>query len=311
MTGGERWATEQLGELLTAGFRPRAWERFLRASFERAAETRGARPSLVRQARTWPTVGLAGSLALAPLLRRARASAPRSWQLIAWWGAVAGMLDWHLGMLEGPHGQRHDRLRSADALSLARLGLVPFVAATSGTSPRDRGLFSALIVSGGLSDLLDGPLARRVGATRLGRDLDTAADVMLKLAAARAGGQAGWLTRRAVRLVAGCQLSGVALVTMSYFRACHRPAARPFDQPGWSAAALLGGLALAPRTGRTGNVLVASASLCTLGSASLIPTTLRELECTGAGSSPLEALGLRRPGRGADARPGAMSPLAT
>jgi hypothetical protein len=264
MTAGEQWASEQLLALRAARFRPRAWARFVSASLSRSHDTREARPRLARQARTWSAAGLVAGHGAAGALRAAGATAPRPGRWTAWWLATATMLDWHLGMLEGPDGEPRDRLTVADALTLVRVGLVPFIAATGPRSRCDGITFSALVTAAAVTDLLDGELARRTGPTRLGRDLDTAGDVAVKLAAARAARRAGWLGADSARLLTTCQVAGIAVVTASYFLTGHRPAATAPSVEHWSAPVLLGGLALAPHAPRPGGTLVTTASLMTL-----------------------------------------------
>jgi phosphatidylglycerophosphate synthase len=103
------------------------------------------------------------------------------------------MLRWHLGMVEGPDGERRERLSPADALTLARLWLVPRVWSAAG----NRRAFALLLALGCASDVADGRLAARSGATRLGRDLDTAADTCFFSLATVAAQRSGWLDRRA------------------------------------------------------------------------------------------------------------------
>ena len=58
MTDGERWARELLAELRSAGYRPRAWARFLARSFERASERRHERVLAITVAQfvVWATL---------------------------------------------------------------------------------------------------------------------------------------------------------------------------------------------------------------------------------------------------------------
>ncbi len=259
MTDGEKWAQVELGALRAARFRPRAWWRFIDRSAQRAADNRAERPGLTRQARAWSAVGLVVGLTARQCALRLGLPAPSRRTWLAWWLSSAAMLDWHLGMLEGSHGQGRPRLRAADALSLTRIGLAPFVAVA------DRALlYSTLVAAGAATDLVDGSLARRHGVSRLGRELDTSADVVLKLAAVRAGRHARWLTATSSRLITTCQLAGVAFVTTTYFRSGRRPADERLPEPRWTAPLLMCGLALAPRAPRIANPLVGAASLATL-----------------------------------------------
>ena len=194
MTDGQRWTSEQLNALRAGRFRPRPWTRFLAASFQRAAETRRDRPQLARQAHAWSLAGLAGTLVVSAGASRAHLSTPRPWRFALWWLATCAMLDWHLGMVEGPDGERRERLTAADALTLLRLWLVPLLASQGDRAQRSGPAFAALIASAAASDALDGPLARRAGTTRLGRDLDTLADALVSTVAARSASRAGLAT---------------------------------------------------------------------------------------------------------------------
>jgi phosphatidylglycerophosphate synthase len=258
MTAGEAWARDELLALRAAGFRPATCNRFLAASFARAADTRRARPALTRQARAWSAAALLAGHAARRAAHSRGIAAPSGRAWTAWSVAIAAMLDWHLGMLEGPRGEPRQRLGAADALALTRASLAPFVAST-----RDGASFTALLALAAASDYLDGRLARRSGPTRLGGALDTSADVAVKLAAARAARRAGWLTPATAALLAGCQAGGVAAVAATYFRTGRPPAGGSIGPARWTAPALLGGLAVAPRTPRAANGVVGAASLAT------------------------------------------------
>lgn len=263
MTSGERWTSEQLLTLRNARYTPPAWGRFLAACAHRAGETRRARPQLARQAHVWSATGHIAGLTAASALRRADIAAPLPAPWTAWCLATAAMLDWHLGMLEGPDGERRDLLTTADALTLMRIGLVPFLAATGRGSRRDAWAFSALSAASAITDVLDGTIARRTGPTRLGRDLDGIADALARLAAARAARRAGWLSAAAGGLVAARHTAPLALVAACYFRTGRRPTTGGFGDKPWGPIALHGGLTLAPGSPRIGSTLVASASLVT------------------------------------------------
>src|SRR5215218_990581 len=163
VTEGERWTREALHRLRSGGYRQRDRVSFLAESLQRAAETRRARPGLASQSRRWGTAGAAACLAR----RRSRSSLAG----LAWWALVWKMVDWHLGMVEGPQGERRERLSAADALTLARFWLAPLAA-----RPSTRSSLAAVVAAGAISDVADGRLAARRGPTRLGRDLDSAAD---------------------------------------------------------------------------------------------------------------------------------------
>lgn len=174
LTEGEQWSREQLAALLAARFSPASIGRFLLASQRRADAVRSARPELGRQAWTWMAVGGVSWLALAaagaqPFRGRCRGG-------LAWWAATAVMLDWHLGMVETPDGLPRP-LGAADAATLLRAWLVP-VALEDPTA--------AVCGLAAVTDVLDGPLARRSEPTRIGRDLEGLVDACFAAAALRA-----------------------------------------------------------------------------------------------------------------------------
>ena len=186
---------------------------------------------MARQAGAWGAAG-AGAWVLAH-----RASGRRTPLLrgLLWWLAVWRTLDWHLGMAEGGDGRARERLATADAVTLARFWLVP-VAPAAARSPAG---LPALIAVGGLTDWLDGALARRRGRTRLGRDLDTTADLAFLTAVAVAARRQGRLGRAEFWALTARHGLGLALALGAVFGRARRPAirARP-----WGAALRVGGL---------------------------------------------------------------------
>ena len=196
LTDGERWARDELERLKGRRFAPGAMVRFVVAGCARADERRRARPALARQAWGWMGAGGAAWVVLAlagaePFRRGVRGG-------LAWWGATALMVDWHLGMVETEDG-RPRALGPADALTLARAWLVP-VAAHAPTP--------LVCVAAGASDVLDGHLARAGEPTRIGRDLEGLVDAAFAVAALRGALHRDWLGRpaavgEAVRLGAG------------------------------------------------------------------------------------------------------------
>ena len=186
LTEGERWARELLDTLRARRFTPTAWWDFLAESFARARRTRARRPGVVAQSRRWCAAGFAAALPLGPV--------PAAWAAV-WWA----MIDWHLGMVETADG-RPRRLAAADALTLTRLWSAPMVR---------RHPSVPLVAAVMATDLLDGPLARRAGPTRFGRDFDGAADAALFLAligaAAERGAVAPWILamERGRQVIAG------------------------------------------------------------------------------------------------------------
>lgn len=240
-TEGQLWTHEQLRALHAARFSPAAIGAFLLASQRRTNAVRAARPELARQAQMWIGVGAGAWVVLAARGPRAQV---RLWMGLAWWGACALMVDWHLGMVQTLDG-RPRRLGPADALTLARAWLVPLA------WKRPTALTCAVA---GLSDAIDGPLARRRGEpTRAGRDFDWIIDACFASAALRGASRHGLLTRWAVRAEATWLGFGVLRALYAYFlqadepdRSITRPA-RPFAA--LRMAGLIGGSAGRRRAG--------------------------------------------------------------
>ena len=180
--------------------------RFVGASRRRAAERRRERPELARQARAWSAIGTAAWIAPAaagvePFRGRLHAG-------LAWWGLVALMLDWHLGMVESEEGEPRP-LGPADACTLARAWLAPLAAHRPGP----------LVCGAGFaSDALDGTLARAGTPTRAGRDLEGLADAAFALAALRGAVRNGWLGSLPAGAEAARLLAGFAITSAAYFR---------------------------------------------------------------------------------------------
>jgi len=217
MTEGERWTLELLGELRAAHYTPRAWRRFLRRSLRRAAERRAERPDLHREVRRLALAGLLpwAGVAIAGRPRLAAAAA-------GWWGVVALMLDWHLGMVERPDGRALPSLGAANLVTLGRAALVPALPALP------RRCFAAAAGAAAASDALDGALARRSNQeTRLGRWLDGAVDAVFLGVGAVAAGRRGWLPPWAVALVvARCALPWPLVAALYFARGAPPPEAR-------------------------------------------------------------------------------------
>ena len=248
LTEGERWTVDALVELRADGYRPHAWLRFVDRSLERSAQARRNRPEMAAQARRWAALGGAGWIAACRLARGRPSFRPNRGAGLAWWLVVWQMLDWHLAMAEGGDGVPRERLSPADAVTLFRFWLVPVVVAVRDSH---RGL-PAAIAAGGISDWLDGALARRRGRTRLGRDLDTTADLAFLSAAVLAARRAGRLPALGAFSVGVRHAAGIALALTAVFGRARRPAIR--GRP-IGAALRVGGLALAvagtPRAGTT------------------------------------------------------------
>jgi len=249
LTDGERWSRKLLADLLAERYRPAACVSFLQRSFAYAGETRRARPALARQARRWGMAGSAATVVVTP------ASRLRPLAGLAWWGACWAMLEWHIGMVEGPHGERHARLSLADALTLLRLGLVPVAAAPAGAAP-----WAAAIMAGAASDAADGVAARRAGPTRLGRELDSYADTAFFSAAAWGAARAGWVPSGAASAVLARHCAGLAFVSYRWF--AHGSPPQLSADTRWAAAPTTLGLLLAVAGARrtAGAVLASTAA---------------------------------------------------
>jgi phosphatidylglycerophosphate synthase len=241
LTEGERWTVEALSELRRGRYRHRAWARFLDASLERSRTTRRARPRLVRQARRWGFCGALLWVATWRVGQRGRVRL-RLGPGLAWWAVVWQMLDWHLGMAEGGDGVPRERLSPADAVTLVRFWLVPALPALARSSA---GL-PAAIAAAGATDWLDGALARAYGRTRLGRDLDSTADLAFLAAATRSARAVGRLTPLGSGALTARQALGVLLSLGAVFGRARRPAIRARR---WGGAVRFAGLAIST-TGR-------------------------------------------------------------
>lgn len=206
MTEGEAWARELLRELRRDGYRARAWLGFFARSFERARTTRRQRRHEHRQALVAAGAGLAvwaGIASRSPWLALAGA---------LWWTGVIAMLDWHLGMLEDEHGRPLHRLGLPNLLSLARAAAVPALAVVSPA------LLAAILIPAGLTDGIDGPLARhRREQTRLGVWLDGGVDTVLLSAAAVGAARHGLLPWWTATLVLAREAAPWLLVSLAYF----------------------------------------------------------------------------------------------
>jgi phosphatidylglycerophosphate synthase len=261
VTAGELWTRDALGALRAGGHRPRAWASFVAASFERAEQTRIARPDLVAQVDRWLGAWLlfAAATRLPPLSGRVQAVPPRS--EFAWAASVRAMLRWHLGMVEGPAGEPRDRLSAADAASLARLWLAPRLL-RAGHDPRS---FAFLVLLATTSDALDGALARRAGVTRLGRDLDTLADACTRAAATIAARRSGWIGHQALLAVAARYLAWLGYGLWRYLAEGERPAREPTA----AVRAAGGGFPLALAAGALGRPRLATRATTALSLAAL------------------------------------------
>ncbi len=255
LTDGERWTADELSKLRAKHYRPTAWAAFLGSSLKRSNVNRSERPLMARQARAWGAGGaVAWSVACAAAQRRGDFRL-RLMPGLVWWFGVWQMLDWHLGMAEGGDGDPRERLSPADAITLARFWLVP---AALGTARSSRGL-PTVVALGALSDWLDGNLGRRHGRTRLGRDLDTTADLAFVTTVAIAARSAGRIPPLGFSVLIARQSVGLAVSLGAVIGRARRPAVRA--RP-WGAALRLSGLAICT-TGamRFGTLLLIAGSI--------------------------------------------------
>lgn len=260
-TPGELWSEDVLRELRARGYSPGGWAEFLARSFERATVNRRARPELVRQLARWGATWLAVTAAgRAPPLAHVLPRVPPRREL-GWWAGTFAMLDWHLGMVEGPLGEPRTSLSAADALSVTRIWLAPRI----GRCGDRRAAYACALALGTASDLLDGPLARRLGPTRLGRDLDRVADVCFFGAATASARRAGWVGNWAWHSAMLRHLIGVTYTAGTYFRRGVPPPRRSdrLSRPG--EASLAAGLALGTLGWRRlGTVVIVGGSVAAL-----------------------------------------------
>lgn len=263
MTDGERWAADELTALRETRFTPPAITTFLLASFRRAAASRAERRPLVRQSRRWIIAGTLGTLAVRDTASRLDKPAPSRSLLLGWLALEALMIHWHLGMLESPSGERRDSLSAADALTLTRAAIAPLAAA----APPDRAWFILLLGLAGATDMCDGQLARRRGATRFGRDFDSLSDLAFRAAAIRGARREHWIDRTAHRALTARQVLFAGRAIWHWFARSQRPPSDPQPLTRWHVPMLLGGLtASALGNTQTGSrLLTASAIVGSIG----------------------------------------------
>jgi hypothetical protein len=255
LTDGERRTVQALVELRRAGYRPRAWVQFVDGSLERSRATRWGRPLLARQARQWGGFGAAAWIVAWWCSRRRRDFGVRLGPGLVWWGLVWQMLDWHLGMVEGVDGAPLDGLSPADAVTLFRFWLVPALPRLA----RSASSLPIAIAIGGATDWLDGAVARRHGSTRLGRDLDTTADLAFLTTAVVSARGARKLSRVGFWALTVRHGIGLGWALASTFGRARRPVIRASRS---GAALRLSGLALcAGGCDRTGTIVLVTGSL--------------------------------------------------
>jgi phosphatidylglycerophosphate synthase len=243
-TDGERWAADALTALREDRFTGPAISHFLSASLERAASTRKRRRALVRQSRRWIITGTLATMVGRETANHRGKPVPTRGALIAWLTAVALMLDWHLGMVEGHDGEPREQLTLADALTLIRAAIAPFAQA----APPDARLYLLLLAVAGITDLADGRLARsRRGGTRFGRDFDSLADSAFRMAALKGARRQGWIGDSAHHALTLRQMLLAVHAIYCWFARSHRPPPAVSPTTRWHVPVLLAALATGAR----------------------------------------------------------------
>jgi phosphatidylglycerophosphate synthase len=149
---------------------------------------------------------------------------------------------------------RPRQLGAADALTLARAWMIPVVADSPTT-----------LVCGmaAVTDAFDGPLARRAGPTRAGRDLEGLVDVCFVLAALLGLARAGRLARAAALAEAGRVSAGLGYATCLYLGRARAPEPQLVHAARSAGAVRFSGLlAAAAGRRRLGSVLLVAGSAC-------------------------------------------------
>jgi phosphatidylglycerophosphate synthase len=231
---GEAWTREILRELRADSYRSGAWIRFLARSLERARATRQVRRHEHRQVLLVGACGLATWIGVAAF--------DRSLSLAGglWWLLVVTMLDWHLGMLEDNQGRPLRRLGLPNLFSLARAAVVPALPVASPA------LLAAILIPAGLTDAVDGPLARRRGEeTRLGVWLDGSADALVLSAATVGAARHDLLPWWTAPLVLGRHALQALVVALAYFVRAQSPLGSASVSARAPGLVLFAGLALA------------------------------------------------------------------
>jgi phosphatidylglycerophosphate synthase len=234
VSDGEDWARELLRALRADRYRLRAWRRFFALSFARARSVRNERRREHRQVLLVGAAGLAAWAAVAAF---------RPWLALAgalWWLLVTLMVDWHLGMLEDEHGRPLHGLGLANLLTLARAAVIPALPIVSPS------LLVALLLPAGLSDGVDGPLARRRREeTRLGVWLDGSVDTLLLSAAAVGAARHGLVPWWTASLVVARHAAPWVFVSLAYFIRAEAPQLSRLASGKAAGLLLFGGLVVA------------------------------------------------------------------
>lgn len=255
MTAGEAWTREVLSELRSSRYRPAAWRRFLTRSLERAADTRTLRLREHRRLVTLEALALAGWVGVGV--------AGHPWLALigaGWITLLLLMVDWHLGMLENDDGRPLVGLGLANLLAIARGAVTPALLVVSPLG------LALLLIPAGITDAIDGPLARRrAETTRLGRWLDGGVDACLLSAAAVGAATHGVLPWWAAGLVLGRHAAQWLALAVATFARAAVPARDGFVSGRLPGLILFTGLALAGLRLPGSTALVVTGSLGGLG----------------------------------------------
>jgi cardiolipin synthase len=170
---------EYLIDLRREGYAPAAWRRLIGRSFRLARDSAFERPAMLRSIALAGVLGflvLLGVSLTVAFLEGARLAAQIFTQcgvmLLLGTAVMAG----HVRLLVRPDGTPVERINPANLLTLARLVAIPAMLALVAQGHLKAALLTFLL--GGLTDVLDGWLARRRGdATEFGRVFDPIVDI--------------------------------------------------------------------------------------------------------------------------------------
>jgi len=270
VTAGEAWTREVLRELRARRYTPHAWVSFLRASFTHA---RASRAEHAREHRQTLLVGAVGIVAWSAVF------AFQPWLAAAgmlWWLLVIAMVDWHLGMIEDDAGRPLGKLGTPNLLSIARAAVIPALVVAP------PGVFAALLIAAGVTDVIDGPLARaRAEETRLGVWLDGGVDAIVLSAATIGAASHALLPWWAAALVLGRHTLQWVVVTLAYFIRAAAPPRSGVVSGKVPGLTLFAGLALAALQLPGATVLVTLGALGGLTTFSLTLARARRLQPAG------------------------------
>lgn len=159
---------------------------------------------------------------------------------LGWWLVVLLMLDWHLGMLERLDGRPLEGLGPANVLSLVRSVSVPLLIVVPPIA------LAFILLAGGMTDVLDGRIARRRDeVTRLGLWLDPAVDALVLAVAAGVLADRDRLSPWVAALVIARYLLPWTVVTAAYFARAEAPSRTGYVSGRAAGVLVLVGLALA------------------------------------------------------------------